>query len=731
MKSMLYSLILCAYCLCGMAQVIPVDQRVDWTNVGYQGTIPNPATVLNVMDYGAVADGVTDDHGAIAAAINALGGSAGVVFLPTGVYLLNSTFSLPAGTVLRGEGSDATFLKFDLSSSGYTCINVGGSAPGSFVNVTGGLTKESNTLTLADASQFALGDYAELLQDNGAWDTNPATWASNSVGQIVKITAISGNTLTIEQPLRIDYDLTLNPRIRKIVPKQNVGIECLNIERVADVSTGAGYNIYFNMAANCWVKGIESNKSVGSHIILNACTNIEVTGNYIHHSFIYNGSGTRGYGVTLIHHSGQNLIENNIFQHLRHAMSVKQGANGNVLAYNYALETNRSEFINDYGGDISLHGHYAFANLFEGNVVQNLMIDDYWGPTGPYNAYFRNRVEWYGIVVTSPSSVGQNFVGNEITSSVIFHGMYNLAGTATVEYGNNVRGSIMPSGTEVLDDVSYYLTATPEFWEVADCFPSVGVPNVIDVGKLPAKARFESGGLRTVCPAYDGVRVKAKAILEGAYDVPTGLMRTDLSVYELLPLEQPFDRPPWLYLGDETVASVADFPVNVVDWVLLEVRDGSNVACAMGNHILEQRAGFLLRDGTIAELDGTEGLIFKSLSKNVGYTISIKTRNHLAILGSQSITFPNAQPYDCTIPANVAGTGQLADLGNGVWGMLAGDFDSNGTITIADFNLYASQASVLNEYADGDANMDKSVTVTDFNLYQANASVIGVSKIRY
>ena len=211
----------------------------------------------------------------------------------------------------------------------------------------------------------------------------------------------------------------------------------------------------------------------------------------------------------------------------------------------------------------------------------------------------------------------------------------------------------------------------------------------------------------------------------------TNLMRTDLLDGNLLPLEQPFNRPPWGYLGDEAVASAADFPLNMVDWVLLEVRDGSGVDCSLGNEIIEQRAAFLLADGTISGLDGEEGIVFDLLSTNTAYTISIKTRNHLAILSSQPIYLPNPMAYDLTQPDQVAGTGQLADLGNGVYGLLVGDFDSNGTITIADFNLYSSQASLINQYADGDANLDKSVTVTDFNLYQPNASVIGVAQVRY
>jgi hypothetical protein len=126
---------------------------------------------------------------------------------------------------------------------------------------------------------------------------------------------------------------------------------------------------------------------MGAHVMIEYSKNIEVSGCYIHHSFGYDGSGTRGYGVCLRQHASDCLVENNFFRFLRHAMMVKEGANGNVFGYNYSIEPNRSEPIADFSGDISLHGHYAFANLFEGNIVQNIIIDQFWGQSGPHNTF--------------------------------------------------------------------------------------------------------------------------------------------------------------------------------------------------------------------------------------------------------------------------------------------------------------------------------------------------------
>jgi hypothetical protein len=57
----------------------------------------------NVQDFGAVGNGVADDTVAIQAALDANEG--GVVFLPTGTYIISDTIYIPPATTLCGEGA--------------------------------------------------------------------------------------------------------------------------------------------------------------------------------------------------------------------------------------------------------------------------------------------------------------------------------------------------------------------------------------------------------------------------------------------------------------------------------------------------------------------------------------------------------------------------------------------------------------------------------------------------
>jgi hypothetical protein len=138
--------------------------------------------------------------------------------------------------------------------------------------------------------------------------------------------------------------------------------------------------------------------------------------------------------------------------------------------------------------------------LFEGNTGQNIVIDDSHGTNGPYNTFFRNRADLYGIYMNSnPPSNNQNLVGNEVTSNASFQGLYTLAGTGHFAYGNNIRGTIMPAGTAVLTDTSYYRETKPSYFSSGATWPSIGPPNTIGSGTIPAQQRQSLGINLTDC----------------------------------------------------------------------------------------------------------------------------------------------------------------------------------------------------------------------------------------
>jgi hypothetical protein len=194
----------------------------------------------------------------------------------------------------------------------------------------------------------------------------------------------------------------------------------------------------------------------------------------------------------------------------------------------------------------------------------------------------------------------------------------------------------------------------------------------------------------------------AVAILEGAYDSSTELMRTDLQAQSLLPASQPFNTAPWNYNGTEVMAATA--PDTVVDWALIELRDVNNPET-----ILSKQAGLLLRGGQIVQPDGHSLLEFPP---NISSAyIVIHNWNHLPVMSAQPLQKhgnlyfhdftdgSNSVYTDPTIPNSPART-----LPGGITVLYQGDATGDAQINSLDLG------KVLLEY------FNTGSTTTDINL---------------
>jgi len=232
----------------------------------------------------------------------------------------------------------------------------------------------------------------------------------------------------------------------------------------------------------------------------------------------------------------------------------------------------------------------------------------------------------------------------------------------------------------------------------------------------------------TVNNCSPGELVKVKMYLQGKYNAASGQMQVTTQFLNLIPLAQPYNSAPWNYTGTESIASK---PAQLVDWVLVQVFNPVN------QNLVETKAALLLNNGNVVDPlwvtdNAIAGVYFSNITANSPYYIAVRHRNHLAVFGQNTVVLPNSITYDFSNSANVlGGTGQLASFTGNVYALLAGDYNSNGIISVDDFNGYSAQSSLFNLYLDSDFNLDYANTVADFNLFQPNASKIGVPQIRY
>jgi hypothetical protein len=219
------------------------------------------------------------------------------------------------------------------------------------------------------------------------------------------------------------------------------------------------------------------------------------------------------------------------------------------------------------------------------------------------------------------------------------------------------------------------------------------------------------------------------AFLRGAWNGTS--MNTTLNIAGSIPLNQPYNITPFNYSGTESVASI---PANVVDWVLIEHRKPISglPTDALVSTISGRKAGFLLNNGIVVDLDGVTP-IRVPISKQGSSFLVVRHRNHLGVLSNalssnSTGTFTN----DYSLLANAykpvgAASDPLVLLAGGVeYGLWAGDASRNGTVNVFDVNqVRAAIAASLTGYQTTDLNLSNSINATDVNFSRSTISQSG------
>lgn len=211
-------------------------------------------------------------------------------------------------------------------------------------------------------------------------------------------------------------------------------------------------------------------------------------------------------------------------------------------------------------------------------------------------------------------------------------------------------------------------------------------------------------------PVVHHIQLSLKVFLEGPYI--GNAMSTGLNGH--IPLVQPYNIDPWNYTGDESVASLPG--TNIVDWVLVELRDALSTGNATGATSIGLQAAFLRNDGQIVDINGNPFIIFESsISENL--FVVIHHRNHLSIISSTAVTESGGSyPYDFTQSIGQAYLFGQKILSDGKAAMIGGNaFANDGSIQPSDIsNVWQTEAGYQG-YTSGDLNLDYQINNLDKN----------------
>ena len=494
------------------AQTIPEERKIDWSMAGNKPPAFKNKVALDFVREGADPSGMVSNHEVLNELINEYEGFSIELFIPNGEYLFKEAILLPSYIEMLGENPDSTQLIFDLDSE-TDLIHVKGSKKELLLDLIEAPEFKDERIKVEDASLVSEGDWFRIEVNDESIMTSE--WAYRSSGQIIQVESIEGQYLKLSSPIRRTYALENSPVIQALDMKENVVISSLSIVNNKTTESQTS-NIEFDFAYNSKVSCIKSKRCNFAHVEISNSSNIEVLGSYFNDAFDFGGGG-KAYGVSLQYTSGLCLIENNTFERLRHSVLLQAGANGNVIAYNYSIDPfwTSTNLPSNSAGDLVLHGNYPYANLFEGNHAQQIIIDNSHGLNGPMNAFFRNRLALYGIFMSHPSG-SQTFVGNEVNNEGFLLGNYALQGEDHFEYGNNVKGDYLPKGTGIPSEESLYLKESPPFYLENSAWPPIGPPNEIDQHPIFSFLRYESA-LLTACSEGDLINEIANLSAEKSF----------------------------------------------------------------------------------------------------------------------------------------------------------------------------------------------------------------------
>jgi hypothetical protein len=496
------------------ADVVPQDRRIDWTYTGVPGGIPDRTNVCATLSPGAT---VTAINSAISACSN------GVVKLNPGTYSVTGISIAKSNVTLRGSGADQTILK------GCNILRLGsGGNTASGIAITGGATKGSRTFTVANANGLGPGTMIEIDRDNVAGLVISTVGGSRHLRQVNVVESVSGNSVTVRNPLIWDFNSGA-PKIKwTFVNTRNSGVEDVKLDHS---NTGGCTNFAVEYCDSCWIKGVDSFMPAGYHFTILGTVNGEFRDSYVRdaQTFGANNAGAAFYGSPSYGSNSSWKIENNIFNKTFPAIELQNSSSGFYIGYNYshgsAATASNAPVSWTFADN---HGPHDMMNLWEGNVGEMFGSDGYFGGSS-HATVFRNHLTGYN---RNSGASDEPIRLNRLT----YH--YNIIG--------NVLGS------------SAWTAA--KYNQTADgCSGGVGIyrlgyPNIGNCGLSDVTGNAVPGGM-----SYPDAKVNTTLLRWGNYDYSTKTVRwqsSELPAGMTVPADQTLpasfyytSRPPWFPTG--------------------------------------------------------------------------------------------------------------------------------------------------------------------------------------
>lgn len=329
------------------------------------------------------------------------------------------------------------------------------------------------------------------------------------------------------------------------------------------------------------------------------------------------------------------------------------GVNGNLTI---------DDATNTFIINLSIENLYALASLTfvtgDFNVVSNKGLLDLTGLHQLNNVGGKMNVEdnIFNLKASFPSLISirgeLNIQGNDFDSDFEFPSLASLGGNLSIQE-NTVNTFDIPNLMALTGDLTInnndFLFQLSGLAALQSIDGNLTITNNADLEECCAIADLLQNntvtGSTTIANNFSGcnsamevnnnctINLSPKVILQGAYNNGTNMNAT-LNTNGLIPLNQPYASQG--YMGTESTSMTVLATTGnmaVVDWVLVELRDATSP-----NTIIETRAGLLLANGSVVDVDGVSPVAFTK-ARGANYHVAIRHRNHLGVMTQEPVSF--------------------------------------------------------------------------------------------
>ena len=463
------------------------------------------ADSINVKDYGAVGDGVTDDTAAIQSALT---GVSRRIFFPDGTYKATSTLTLEENSTIDFGNA---LLDFSTASDGDVMFTITGSA-GTEYALASNASMGELTVTVGSGvgSNFSIGDVVRIGSDT-IYDPDNT---DRMIGETAVVESISTDTLTIDVPLASSYTTASSAFVQKLTMVENIHIKNgrLKANTVALGHTGnAGEGnqkkaFSITIGRNIRIENVTIDEFDHTAIFLSSCLETTVSNCTIRDSMAYSD----GYGINSYNNTQNLLVLNNHFYNCRHAFTTGSGSNNHGFSRYITVQGNSVVVSNQLD---STSGGTPYTNNYPGPgegwyyPSSGDALDSHAGAEDIH--FIDNVINGAGghsiMLECSRGSVVGNKIYGSGDDAIRYRNETGVAGYMLIA-NNVIDGKLVKTTNPRKDDPNPYYS-DPEFLLVGgiDCFQGT-------VGDIDDDGLFESiiitGNMITNCTGM-GLRVRA------------------------------------------------------------------------------------------------------------------------------------------------------------------------------------------------------------------------------